>query len=72
MRAIQNTNNPTEDKFKEMLQRWLDDQGSSTKHDVYTKFYNALKGIKLIAAAEDFHKKAFDDDDGNEEEVDIK
>lgn len=57
---IQNIHNPTEYKFKEMLQEWLRKQKCS-KHDVFTKFYEALKEIRLIKAAEEFSEKALGD-----------
>ena len=54
---IRLTNNPTAHKFKEMLRRWLDEQTCS-KREIYVKIYEALIGIELIAAAEEFKKKA--------------
>ena len=57
MENIRLTNDPTTHKFKEMLRRWLDKQTCS-KHEIYVKIYEALIGIELIAAAEEFKKKA--------------
>ena len=50
-------NNPTAHKFREMLQRWLHKQVCS-KREIYVKIYDALTGIELNAAAEEFRKKA--------------
>ena len=40
-----------------MLQGWLHKQTCS-KGEIYKKIYEALIGIELIAAAEEFRKKA--------------
>ena len=54
---IKLTNNPTSHKFKEMLRKWLHKQTCS-KREIYKKIYEALIGIELIEAAEEFRKKA--------------
>ena len=40
-----------------MLRKWLHKQ-SCSKREIYKKIYEALIGIELIAAAEEFRKKA--------------
>ena len=49
-------NNPTSHKFKEMLWRWLQKQ-SCSKCEICKKIYEALIGIELNAAADEFRKK---------------
>ena len=53
---IKTNNNPTEHKFKEMLQTWLKKQTCS-KREVYMKLHKALVEIELIAPAEQFKIK---------------
>ena len=56
LNGIKTNNNPTEHKFKEMLQTWLSKQTCS-KHEVYVKLHEALIDIELIAAAGKFKDK---------------
>ena len=57
-----------------MLQKWLDKQEGS-KDEAFKKFYKALKGIELIAAAEKFYEIALkpknDDDDDDDTSFDM-
>ena len=51
-----------------MLRKWIDKE-SCSKHKILEKYHKALLGIELIADAENFKKKAFnDDDDGSDDE----
>ena len=60
MNSIQNIDNPVQYQHDKMLQKWLAKQ-TCTKDEMYRKIYKAMKEMEMLAAAEQFHKKAFVD-----------
>ena len=60
MDNIQNIADPVQYKHDRMLKEWLAKQ-TCTKDEMYMEIYEAMKEMKMNAAAEDFHTKAFGD-----------
>ena len=55
---IQHIDDPTQYKFDRMLKRWVGQQ-TCTKDEVYAKIHDALEGIQLVRAAEEFYHNVY-------------
>lgn len=64
LKTIESMHNPTDHKFKDMLQKWLAKQTCS-EQEALKMLHAALKGLELNRAAEEFYDKALKEYDIN-------